>query len=221
MATLSTVAAERVLLHGVSWKAYEALLECWADRPVRLTYDRGRLEIMSPLRKHEKPGAFLKQMIELFTLGMKIPRETGGSMTFRKEAAQRGLEPDGCYWIQNVEAVRGTEEFDGQVDPPPDLVIEIDITSSSLDRMSIYAALGVPEVWRFDGVELTVNLLQHGQYIPSEQSLALPGLPLGVVRRFLDRRTEDEVTLLSSFQAWVRKQARGRGAGRSRRPPRK
>jgi Uma2 family endonuclease len=221
-ATATMTGRVRILLEDVSWKAYEALLETWADRPVRLTYDRGRLEIMPPMLRHEGPGGLLRQMVELYTLVLKIPRKNGGSTTFRREAEQRGLEPDGCYWIQNEPAMCGKEDWDSESDPPPDLAIEVDITHSSLDRMGIYASLGIPEVWRFDSETLTFNLLQGGEYVLGTRSRALPGLPPAELARFLDRRTEEgEIALMSSFQAWVRKQARARGVRRSRRPPKK
>jgi Uma2 family endonuclease len=203
---------ERILLGDVNWEAYEALLKTWANRPVRMTYDNGWLEIMSPLRSHEKYGALLRRMIEAYTEELAIPLESGGMTTFRRQAKQRGLEPDACYWIQNEQRMRGRKEFDAEVDPPPDLAIEVDITSSSLDRMSIYATLGVPEVWRFDSETLTINLLQaDATYAPHARSRALPDLPPDEVMRFLRLSDkQDETSLIRSFRSWVRKQVRAR-----------
>src|SRR5262249_24348356 len=188
----------RSLLEWVSWEAYEALLKSWADLPVRMTYDRGQLEIMAPMLSHEQFGNLIAQMIEAFTLELRIPRHSGGSTTFKREAKKRGLEPDKCYWIQNEPRMRSRKDFDPTIDPPPDLAIEVDITSSSLDRMGIYADLGVPEVWRFDGEHLTINLLRQGRYEQAELSLALPALTPEVVLRFLrlsDEMGETEVML--------------------------
>jgi Uma2 family endonuclease len=214
MATVQVAAEQRVVLEHVSWEAYEALLKSWADLPVRMTYDQGRLEIMCPQLYHERSRALIVQMVEAFTLERRIPRHTGGSTTFKREAKKRGLEPDGCYWIQNEPRMRSREDFDPEQDPPPDLAIEVDITSSSLDRMSIYADLGVPEIWRFDGTRLSIHLLREGgNYEESERSLALPELTPDVVMRFLAMSAEmGETELLLAFLDWVRLQAK---------PPRK
>src|SRR3712207_4578607 len=133
MATVPLVGEKRGLLEQVSWKAYEALLESWADLSVRMTYDRGRLEIMWTLLPHEQYSSLIGQMLEAFTLERRIPRHSGRSTTFRREAKERGLEPDACYWIQNEPRMRSRKDFDPEEDPPPDLAIEVDITSSSLD----------------------------------------------------------------------------------------
>jgi len=228
MATVPVLARgeERMLLRDVNWEAYEALLKSWADRPVRLTYDNGSLEIMSPLHSHEQYGALLGRLIEAFTEERRLPIHTGGSTTFKRAARQRGLEPDECYWIQNEPHMRGRKEFNSESDPPPDLAVEVDITRSSLDRMSIYASLGVPEVWRCDGATLTIHLLQADEaYAPSAQSSALPDLPPDEVLRFLRRSDEeDETSLIRSFRSWVRKQVRTSrkpSAKRSRQPRKK
>ena len=224
MATVSALQGEEriVLPAGVSWEAYEALLKSWANRPVRLTYDRGRLEIVSPLHSHEQYGGLIGQLIEMYTLEMNIPRHSGKSTTFRRAARQRGLEPDECYWVQTELLMRGRKEFDFEKDPPPDLAVEVDITSSSLDRMAIYASLGVPEVWRFDGAALTIHLLQaSGAYAPSERSRALPDLPPAELMRFLQLSDEqDETSLIRSFRSWVRKQARANRKPAAKKPPR-
>jgi Uma2 family endonuclease len=221
-ATAAPTTDERpVLLKDISWEAYEALLKSWERRRVRLTYDHGALEIMSPSRRHGKFGSLIGQFIELYTLHRNIPRQSGGSITFREEAKERGLEPDECYWIQNEEAMRGVADFDFERHPAPDLAVEIDITSSSLNRMSIYADLGVPEIWRFDGRALTIHLLgPDGKYPVAEISAALPGLPPSVVLRFLRRgERANETTLMRSFLDWVRKQSAAKP--KRRRPPKK
>jgi Uma2 family endonuclease len=129
-----------------------------------------------------------------------------GSMTLREKNRGRGLEPDQCYWIQNEALVRCRDTIDLNRDPPPDLVVEIDVSPSALDRMAIYAALRVPEVWCFDGQSLRVRLLRSdGQYEESQQSRAFPFLPLGEVLRFLQLRgTLSETDLLRQFRLWVR-----------------
>jgi Uma2 family endonuclease len=207
MATIQQAPAEqRFLLRNVSWRTYEAFLAELGDRPVRLTYDQGNLELMSPSRDHEKCKSLLGRMVEILTEELNVAIESGGSTTLRREMLDRGLEPDECYYIQHESLIRGRREIDLTIDPPPDLAIEIDITKSSLNRMGIYAALRVPEVWRFDGAILTVYALGgDGQYSPCDRSPTFPFLPLGEVARFLALRdTMDETTWARSFRAWVR-----------------
>jgi Uma2 family endonuclease len=136
-------------------------------------------------------------------------------MTFQREDLARGLEPDECYWIEHESVVRGRDDIDLETDPPPDLVLEIEISRSALDRMSIYAALGVPEVWRWDGTKLAVNLLtRRGTYRMSDRSKAFPFLPLAEFARFLEPTKLSETQLLRSFRTWVRKHRKKWTAGR-------
>jgi Uma2 family endonuclease len=135
-------------------------------------------------------------------------------MTFRRKRKQRGLEPDECYWIANEPAVRGKYKFDFRVDPPPDLVVEVDVTSSSLDRMSIYAVLGVPEVWRFDGRTMTFNELRsNGKYAAIADSKSFPGVSNSDVQGFLAQHQQlDETSVIRQFRAWVRQRVVGGGS---------
>lgn len=222
MATVPLVGEKRTLLEQVSWKDYEELLKSWADRPVRMTYDRGKLEIMCPQLAHEQYGGLIGRMVETFTLARKVALHTGGSTTFKQQAKQKGLEPDRCYWVQSEPRMRSRKEFDIENDPPPDLAVEVDITSSSIDRMSIYADLGVPEVWRFDGQTLSINLLREGQYESVESGLALPELTCEVVTRFLRRSDEvGETELLLEFLDWARQESKpAKPARKPRRRPR-
>jgi Uma2 family endonuclease len=216
------VGEQRFLLERVSWEAYEALLKSWANVPTRMTYDNGRLEIMCPLLSHEQYSRVIGRLVETFTLQRRIPLHTGGSTTFKREAKKRGLEPDECYWIQNEPRMRSRKDFDPEQDPPPDLAVEVDLTSSSLDRMSIYADLGVPEVWRFNGQGFSIHLLRKGRYEPSERSPALPELTPDVVTRFLHKSDEmGETELLLVFLDWVRHEAKGEAGARKPRRPRK
>jgi len=206
MATVQLSSEQRILLHNVSWQTYETLLREFDERPIRLTYDRGDLEIMTLSHGHENYGKLTGRFVETLTEELNIAIHSGGSTTLKRELKKRGLEPDECYWIQNEPAMRGKKDFDQDNDPPPDLGIEIDITHSSLDRMAIYAALKVPEVWRFDGESFSVYRLgADGKYHLSKQSLAFPFLPLAEVLRFLRASDEqDETSLVRSFRRWVR-----------------
>src|SRR5262249_12678957 len=151
MATAQLAVPQRLLLSNVNWQSYEDLLEKLEERHIRLSYDRGELEIMTLTHEHEHYGSLLGRLIEALTEELNVPIHSGGSTTFKRKSKRRGLEPDKCYWIQNEPSMRGKKTFDVKTDPPPDLAVDVDISSSSLKRMAIYAALGVPEIWRFDG----------------------------------------------------------------------
>ena len=206
-ATAPSAAEHRFLLNDVSWDFYEHLLEELGDRRVRVTFDRGALELMAPSYRHENYasalGLFVMVLCEEFDLAVKSGRTT----TFRRVDMDRGLEPDDCFYMRHVRKILGKDEIDLAIDPPPDLAIEIDIASSSLDRMGIYAALRVPEVWRFDGRTLQVHCLRpDGEYEECPSSPTFPTLPLRRVVDFLLQGTElDDVALTRKFRAWVRK----------------
>jgi Uma2 family endonuclease len=198
---------QRFLLHNVSWESYEALLAALADqRGLRITYDRGELELMNLSRSHEYFKKWIGRLIEAMVFELEIPIDSGGSLTWRRQQVQRGLEPDDCYWIANEPIVRGRTELDFEVDPPPDLAIEIDITCSSLDRQSIYAALGVPEIWRFDGRTLTAyRRTEKGEYEATEFSTSFPFLRVADLMPFIQPdETVDQTTRLRQFVQWVR-----------------
>src|SRR5947209_6294150 len=134
-------------LYGVDWREYTRMLKAFADqRGVRLTYDRGELEIMSPTFEHDNDAYILGRFVDVLTEELGLPIKGGRSTTFRRKKKQRGLEPDNCYWIAHEAQVRGLRRIDLRIHPPPDLAIEVDVTHQSINRMRIYANLGVPEV---------------------------------------------------------------------------
>lgn len=214
MSTAQIPASRRMVLHGVDWRTYSRLLRVFAERPsVRLAYDRGDLEIMSPLHEHESDADLLGRMVVVLTEELGLPIKAGRSTTFRRAKKQRGIEPDNSYWIANEPRVRGKRRINLRTDPPPDLGIEVDIRSSSLERMSIYAALKVPEVWRLDVQVLSFHVLQpDGTYQTAAHSLAFPVVTPTDLMRFLALRGQlDENALIAQFRAWVR-QWRTRGS---------
>ena len=154
-----TSSSQRLLLHDVRWEAYVAIGSALQDRPVRMTFDRGRLEFMTTSPEHEIYKKRLTRCIEALAEEYNRPFVTAGNMTFQREDLDRALEPDDCFWIAQESRMRGKLEWCSTSDPPPDLVVEIEVSRSGVDRMAIYAALGVPEVWRFDGTRLHVCLL--------------------------------------------------------------
>jgi Uma2 family endonuclease len=195
------------VLYGIDWKTYTRLLRAFEGRRrFRLTYDRGTLEIRSPLWEHEEPAALLGRFIDVLTEELNLPCRLGGSVTLRRRRRSRGLEPDKCYWLASAPRLQGKRHLDLRIDPPPDLAVEIDVTSSSLDRMSIYAALGVPEVWRLSANALTFNGLQGKTYHARPNSLSFPQLTSVDVANFLNQLGPAEVTsIVRQFRAWVRK----------------
>lgn len=192
-----------VLIDSVSWDEYEALLAWIGDRPIRVNYDRGRLEIMSPSFEHEWEKCLLSRFVGLLALELAMPIRSGGSTTFRQLAGSRGLEPDECFWFGNEPAVRDKTTWEAEVDPPPDLVIEVEVSRSVVDRLGILAGLGVPEVWTFDGDRLRVLLREDGGYRESTRSRCLPAVPVARLAGFL-RTRGGELEAMQRFVAWVR-----------------
>jgi Uma2 family endonuclease len=191
-----------VLLRDTSWQTYVNLRDADENYRIRMTYDRGDLEIMSPSKPHERLGYLIGRFIDLWTLERRIPVQSCRTTTFRRKDLRRGLEPDNCYYIEHEAVVRDREHVDLTIDPPPDLVVEVDITSRSIDRLPIYAALGVPEVWQWREETLHIwRLNSKKQYSEVESSRALRGFPFARMIDFLKLRTSfDETTLLRKFQ---------------------
>ena len=194
------------LIHAVDWQTYQKFREAVGDRPIRLTYDRGELQLMSPTSPHEIYKKWFGRLLDMIARALKLRMKACGSTTFGREDLERGLEPDECFYLHSGVRVRDWSALDLAHDPPPDLAIEIDITSSSLNRMAIYAALGVPELWRFDGDSLLVYRLgAQGAYELSERSGYFPSLPLVELVPFLHQalQTDDDVGLEDTLRAWV------------------
>lgn len=152
--------AEKHIYYGVSWDTYLQLLEELGDeRSVRLTFNNGALEIMGPRRLHEQITRLVDMVVTLLTFELGLNVDNCGAMTPRVASAQRGGEPDSCFYVANEAAVHGVDEIDLQIHPPPDIVLEVDITHLSLDKFGLYQAARIPEVWRYDGEQLTFHLL--------------------------------------------------------------
>ena len=179
METLKTPppAGQTVLLNHISWKTYESLLEDHLDCSApRFAYDRGVLEIMRPSPEHERANRNLAMLVEIFFEEWEVDIGNFGSTTYKREDIERGFEPDSCFYIENEPLVRDKDRLDLDVDPPPDLVIETDVTSISMNKVPLYASIGVPEVWRYENAEIEVVLLDSGSYRKSLESKCLPGM---------------------------------------------
>ena len=194
------------LIHGVSWDFYSQVLEAIGDGATRVTFSDASIEIMPPLPIHEHGKKAIGSLIDILAVERGIEMACFGSTTFRREDQEKGLEPDDCFYVENAARVLGMAVFDPDIYPSPDLAIEIDVTRWSIPRQPIYAALGVPELWRYQGGKLTVlPLAADGNYRPSPVSKAFPFLPMDVFESFIHRmETEMRTTVLREFQAWVR-----------------
>jgi Uma2 family endonuclease len=206
--SVGTISGENsVVLHNATWQTYINLRDSDENYRVRMTYDQGDLEIMSPSNPHERLAYLIGRFIDIWTLEKRIPIQSGRSTTFRRKDLRRGLEPDNCYYIEHEADVRSREEIDLTIDPPPDLAIEVDVTSKSIDRLPIYAALGVPEIWRWCAEKLHVlRLNSKEQYTEVAASQALRGFPVTRMVELIKLRTSsNETTLLRRFQTWCKR----------------
>jgi hypothetical protein len=197
---------ERYVIHGISWTSYMAISDALAGRGVpRLTYDCGSLEFMTPSPAHEIFKKRLAWLVETMAFECGQAIETAGNMTFRREDLHHGFEFDDCFWIASESQVRGKVTYDCQVDPPPDLGIEIEISRSAIDRMELFAAMRVREVWRYDGETLTVEVLQaDGTYRQSDSSLSFPWAPIDQLASFIEPGPQhDSLTRTYALRQWI------------------
>ena len=200
-------------LVGSGWKTYSRMLHAFSEQPgYRLIYDRGVLEIMSLRLEHDEAGRFLCLVVQMLTEELGLPFKAGGGVTLRRQFLRRGIEADECFWIANAPRMAGVQRLNLRTDPLPDLAIEVDVSRRSLNRLGIYAALRVPEVWRLDGATLMFHsLVARGTYLAVPASLSFPLLApadlLGFVQ--LARQATDTNVVLRQFRAWVRQRLTG------------
>ena len=196
------VADECVVLPYVSWETYERLLSDDEDRRVpRMTYDRGVLELVTPSMPHEMEALTITRIVDIVGAVMGVPVLSAGGTTYRRQDLERGFEPDASFYIQNETRVRSRRELDLIVDPPPDVVLEMEMSRSARDKLPLFASMGISEVWRCDGQRVSIFILDRERdgYQESSHSLALPALTSEVLTRFL----AESQTMLSPdwFQA--------------------
>jgi len=194
-----------VTFHAVSWEEYEELLEQVSEASgLRLSYDDGTLQAMTLSYEHENYACFLDKLITVISLRTRINIRSFGSATMKKRKVQKGNEPDACYYVQSANLIGNRMDIDINTDPPPDVAVEIDVHHDSRSKLSIYASLGVPEIWRYDGRQMTIYHRTQGEYVPAEASLALPLLTSAVLTEFLARlRDEGESQAILAFDEWL------------------
>ena len=192
-------------LQDVSWEEYEELVERRDEvSHVRLSYDEGRLEIMSPSAEHERYARLFEHLIAILTEELNLEFDSCGSVTLRRQKKSKGTEPDDCFYIRNLAQILGRKQINLETDPPPDLAIEIDITHPALDKLPIYAGLGVPEVWRYNGARVEFYRLVEEGYAVIPASDLFPFLmPAALVEYLRLGSTQGINTMRRAFRAWV------------------
>lgn len=194
----------QLLLEDVSWQQFETILtELGEHRAARLSYSNGRLEIMVPLPEHEKAKEIIGDMVKILLSERGINYESLGSTTLKNERMTQAVEPDTCFYIQNSALIIGKNRLDLTVDPPPDLAIEIDLTYRT--QFNNYQILGVPELWRYAGGGLKINVLQDGQYVESDSSPTFPDIPIiQLVNRYVQQsQVSASSQAIQAFKTWV------------------
>jgi Uma2 family endonuclease len=197
----------QLLIKNISWTTYKRILtELRDNRNYKLGYSQGVLEIMAPLPEHEVAKVIIGDLVKALLEELNYEFWSLGSTTFDKESMNAGVEPDDCFYIQNEARVRGKDRIDLEFDPPPDLAIEIDITSRT--RFNNYQALRVPELWRWNGSKLEINVLVDGRYIESNTSSIFPNIPIpqAIPRYLMLSKTNGRNTTMKLFRAWIRQQ---------------
>jgi Uma2 family endonuclease len=206
---LSVPPGHRVMFHDVNWQEFEAILEELGDhRAARLAYSQGTLEIRMPLPKHEKAKVIIGDLVKILLDELGIDCEPFGSSTFKRQDMAQGIEPDDSFYIKNYSLMVGKERIDLTIDPPPDLAIEVDVTSKT--QLDAYKQLGVPELWRYDNGNLQIDIYRNGEYVKSDVSLTFPNLPiLEIIPRFAQQsRLEGRSSALKAFQKWIQENIR-------------
>ncbi len=194
-------AETRTVMENIRWETFVELAEQRRGSVPRMTYDEGVLELMSPRRQHENIGSLIGRLVETYTEILGIEVQSVASTTFKRKDLQKAFEADESYYIEHAELIRPKEEVDLTNDPPPDLVIEVEITSSAIRKLKLFAAMAVPEVWRHDGELLEMFVLENEQYKPINSSRALPGLTAATINLLLDKRFDiGETALIREFR---------------------
>ena len=193
------------IFHKLTWDDYLNLSEQVGEtHRLRLSFNEGTLKVMSLSPTHEKYVAFINRLMSQLSFRLRLDILFFGSATMRKQKAQKGNEPDACFYVQNAPAIGHRIELDFTVDPPPDVVVEVDIHNDSTGNDPIYAALGVPEIWRYDGQTMHVLHLHNETYEAATASRALPLLTAAILTEYLERlRRDGEFAAILAFDEWL------------------
>jgi len=201
-----------VTFHDVSWDEYEELLEQVGEAPgLRISYDNGSLQVITISSEHEKYASFISGLVTVIRLRLRIDILGFGSATMRKRKRKKGNEPDGCFYVQTASLIGNKIQLDFETDPPPDIAVEVDVHHDSRSKFPIYAALGVPEIWRYDGTAMTfyhlakdANQIEASLFVEQDTSAALPILSAQILTEMIERmRTDGELNALLAFDEWL------------------
>ncbi len=198
------IGEKRITFRHLDWCAFKQIQALLSDRTrARFTYDNGILEITMPLEAHERSARLIERFILILVTEMGMKLKTMGSTTLDREDLLKSAEPDNGYYIQNYPLV-ADHEIDLNVDPAPDLVVEVDITHTDLNKNALYASMGVPEFWRFNGRELRILQLTAGAYVECDRSPTFPIVSKADLYRFLEVALRDEVAAEIDLRQWLR-----------------
>lgn len=205
MATVAIPSTQHLILCGIRWATYQQLAADLGEQPVRLAYDQGTLEIMTPSFEHERLNRLLADIAQALAFGKDLAIEPAGSTDFSREDIERGFQPDSCFYLgDKVEAIKGKKRLDMSIDPPPDLVIEIDVTSRSLDKLPLYASIGVLEIWRFDLERFIIYRLEEPDYQEVSTSQVFSGVSATDLLTFIHQADEmPRKALFFHIMEWV------------------
>lgn len=196
-----------VRIPNVTWEQYEGILEVFSEKPIiRLTYDNEELEIMVPSLDHDFNDRILASLIPILAEECGLMLRPGGSTTMKRRKHLKGIEGDDVFWIANARKMAGVRELDLKIHPPPDLAIEVDVSRSSMNRLKIYAKLGVPEVWRLEGDDLTFYVLTGTRFVPATHSRSFPLIASSDLLPFLQqaRSAGDQMPVYRAFRTWIK-----------------
>lgn len=208
MVTTATPAETRTILSNISWQTFKTMLaEMGQERKNRLAYDNGILEIMTPLMPHENSNRVIEGFVVALCEEFGLEFKRAGSLTLTRDNVERASEPDSSYYIQNESLVRDRENIDLAIDPPPDLVLEVEYSKPKVDKSKIYAAIGVPEFWRYNGSVLRIYRLRDGEYTEVQTSPTFTPVEVKEIPRFIqETKKNGEMATTRAFRAWVRQQ---------------
>lgn len=198
------VGEKRMAFRDLGWNGFKQIQQLLTERTqTRFTYDAGVLEITMPLESHERLARLIERFILILVVELGLKMKTMGSTTLDREDLLKSAEPDNGYYIQNYDLV-ADHEVDLNVDPPPDLVVEVDITHTDINKNTLYASMGVSEFWRFDGYVWQILCLENGRYVSQERSPIFSLIEKKDLARFLEAALLDEVAAEIEFRRWVR-----------------
>jgi Uma2 family endonuclease len=203
---ITPIGEKRMAFRSLDWPKFQQIRQLLAESThARFTYDSGVLEITMPLEGHERFARLIELFIRILVVELGLKMKSMGSTTLERQDLLKSAEPDNGYYIQNYELV-ADHEVDLAIDPPPDLVVEVDITHTDIQKNGLYAKLGVPEFWRFNGREWTILSLVDGHYVECDRTPTFPLVEKVDLYRFLETALTDEVAAEVDFRQWVRAQ---------------